>query len=83
MRNVESNQGPFRVRLSLAPLLFADEPTTRAVPAETVATLSVTNPRPVAEAMQILSRRYGWRICYEDPPYVHTRDVLVATVRIW
>ena len=35
--------------------------------------LSVEDPRPVAQAIEILKEKYGWVITYEDP-YVHERD---------
>jgi len=39
----------------------------------------VDDPRPVAKAMALLSRRLGWNITYEDPVYVNADDLLVLT----
>ena len=39
------------------------------------ARFSVDNPRPVAEAIERLEYRNGWRISYEDLPYVHESDM--------
>ena len=42
-------------------------------------TLTVEDGRPVDEALQVLEKRYGWRITYEDPPYIHYSDICVVT----
>jgi hypothetical protein len=42
-------------------------------------TITVQSGRPVAEAIQELNKRYGWRITYEDPPYRHYSDISVVT----
>jgi hypothetical protein len=41
-------------------------------------TITVQGGRPVAQAIQELEKRYGWRITYEDPPYSHYSDVSVV-----
>jgi len=41
--------------------------------------ITVQSGRPVAEAIQVLEKRYGWRITYEDPPYSHYSDISVVT----
>lgn len=46
-------------------------------------TLSVIDPRPVGAAMQMLERKYGVVITYEDPPYIHETDVEDQTSPAW
>lgn len=46
-------------------------------------TLSVNDPRPVGAAMQMLERKYGVVITYEDPPYVHVTDIEDQTIPEW
>jgi hypothetical protein len=41
-------------------------------------TITVQSGRPVAEAIQVLEKRYGWRITYEDPPYSHYSHISVV-----
>ncbi len=38
-------------------------------------TLTVADPRPVSEAIDILASRYGWLVTYEDPPYLNSGDI--------
>jgi hypothetical protein len=56
---------------------------TAAQQAEQRLTISVHDPRPLAEAVRTLEKRHGWIITYEDPPYVHPDDIadVTATVR--
>jgi hypothetical protein len=42
-------------------------------------TITVQSGRPVAEAIQELAKRYGWRTTYEDPPYSHYNDISFLT----
>jgi len=42
-------------------------------------TITVQDPRPVAAAVLELDKRYGWRITYEDPPYVYYGDITEVT----
>jgi len=44
--------------------------------------LSVEDPRPVAEAILELERKYGRVITYEDPRYVHDSDVADVTLKV-
>jgi hypothetical protein len=37
--------------------------------------MTVRDARPVAKAIEMLEQRYGLRITYEDPPYVHGSDI--------
>ena len=46
-------------------------------------TVTVQDPRPVAEAIQELENRYGWQITYEDPPYIHYSDITDVTDAPW
>jgi hypothetical protein len=46
-------------------------------------TITVQGGRPVDEAIQVLNKRYGWRITYEDPPYSHNSDVTDVTYTPW
>jgi hypothetical protein len=46
-------------------------------------TITVQDPRPVAKAILELEDRYGWRITYEDPPYMHCSDFTDATDIPW
>jgi hypothetical protein len=46
-------------------------------------TLTVQDARPVAKAIQELENRYGWRITYEDPPYIHNSDITDVTETPW
>lgn len=46
-------------------------------------TLSVNTPRPVGAAMQMLERKYGFVITYEDAPYIHETDIEDHTVPEW
>ncbi len=45
-------------------------------------TLSVDDPRPVAEVVLKLESQYGWAITYEDPRYVHADDLADVTYRV-
>jgi hypothetical protein len=38
--------------------------------------LSSGDPRPLADALMQLERRYGWQTTYEDPPYEHPEDLM-------
>jgi hypothetical protein len=40
---------------------------------------SVQGSRPLAEAVTVLERQYGWRINYEDPPYTDAADLVDST----
>lgn len=44
--------------------------------------LSVEDPRPVAEAILTLEKKYGWVITYEDPRYVHESDIADVTLKV-
>lgn len=44
--------------------------------------LSVSDPRPVAEAITMLEARYGWIITYEDPRYAHADDITDVTEKV-
>ena len=46
-------------------------------------TLTVQDPRPVAEAILELDMRYGWQITYEDPLYIHYSDLTDVTDTDW
>lgn len=39
-------------------------------------TLSVNDPRPLAEAADQLQKRFGVPITYEDPPYLHSSEIV-------
>src|ERR1700744_794113 len=38
-------------------------------------TLTVNDPRPIAEAVRTLEYKYGYVITYEDPRYIHPDDL--------
>ncbi len=42
-------------------------------------TITVRDPRPVAETIQELEKRHVWRITYEDPPYIHYSEITDVT----
>jgi hypothetical protein len=42
--------------------------------------LSVSDPRPVAKAIQILSDRHGLVVTYEDPPYAFEGETLLGSL---
>lgn len=42
---------------------------------ESAETISVAAPRPIDGAIRELTRRYGWVISYEDPPYEFGGDI--------
>ena len=44
--------------------------------------LSVDDPRPVATAAEMLERKYGWIVTYEDPPYAHESDLVDVTNKV-
>ena len=44
--------------------------------------LSVENPRPVAQAIEMLKEKYGWVITYEDPCYVHESEIADVTLKV-
>jgi hypothetical protein len=46
------------------------------------ALIDVDDPRPLAAAAEILERRYGWVITYEDPPYVYPADIADVTAQV-
>jgi hypothetical protein len=46
-------------------------------------TVTVQDPRPVAEAIQKLENTYGWQITYEDPPYIDYSDITDVTDIPW
>ncbi|HJT71110.1 MAG TPA: hypothetical protein VJ731_12990 [Terriglobales bacterium] len=41
--------------------------------------LTISSPRPIADALEKLEQQYGWVITYEDPEYVSLSDVRDAT----
>src|SRR5579872_4444593 len=45
-------------------------------------TASISNPRPLAAAAQVLELKLGMLIDYEDPPYVSTLDVTDVTAAV-
>jgi hypothetical protein len=47
-----------------------------------VMSVSVDDPRPVAQAMRTLESLYGWTITYEDPRYVHISELADVTYRV-
>lgn len=44
--------------------------------------VSVSSGRPVAEAAEILEKRHGWAITYEDPLYVHESELRDVTLQV-
>jgi hypothetical protein len=44
--------------------------------------ISVNDPRPVALAAEILEKKYGWIITYEDPPYAHESELVDVTEKV-
>jgi hypothetical protein len=44
--------------------------------------LSISDPRPVAKALEILSQRHGIVITYEDPPYAAESDLKDVTTAV-
>jgi hypothetical protein len=44
--------------------------------------LSVKNPRPLAEAILMLEAQYGWIITYEDPRYAYAGDLEDVTEKV-
>jgi hypothetical protein len=45
-------------------------------------TLSVDDPRPVAEAITVLEARFRWIITYEDPRYIYAGDISDVTEKV-
>jgi hypothetical protein len=45
-------------------------------------TVDVTDPRPVANAVEQLEKIYGWPITYEDPIYVHESQLHDVTEQV-
>jgi hypothetical protein len=45
--------------------------------------IAVQGASPVAKATDELEKRYGWRITYEDPPYIHNCDITDLTDTPW
>jgi len=41
--------------------------------------LSVSDPRPLARALDALQKQYGWRVNYEDPKYLSKLDLVEVT----
>ena len=46
------------------------------------ATISVTDPRPLARAIETLEAHYGWVITYEDPRFVFPGDIEDVTLSV-
>jgi len=44
--------------------------------------LAVNDPRPVALAADMLEKKYGWIITYEDPPHVHESELVDVTEKV-
>lgn len=44
--------------------------------------LSISDPRPVAKALEVLSQRHAIAITYEDPPYAFERDLQDVTATV-
>jgi hypothetical protein len=44
--------------------------------------ISVTDPRPLARAIETLEARYGWVITYEDPRFVFPGDIEDVTLSV-
>ncbi len=68
----------------LAPFVTLDSAALLAgeVQTEKVEKLSLEGARPVWKAIDILEARYGWRITYEDPPYVHESEIKDVTEQV-
>jgi len=45
-------------------------------------TISVNSGRPLAEVIEILEKRYGWVITYEDPAYIYPADFEDVTMAV-
>jgi hypothetical protein len=60
-----------------AMLLFGSHPTVARAEAGTnqVIDVAVDDPRPVAKAVDSLMSLYGYRITYEDPPFMYAGDL--------
>ena len=56
--------------------------TGRSIQAPDKERLSVDDPRPVALAAEMLERKYGWIVTYEDPPYAHESDLVDVTEKV-
>lgn len=44
--------------------------------------LSVNDPRPVAEAVSQLEKRFGWVVTYEDPIYANSTEIADVTSQV-
>jgi hypothetical protein len=44
--------------------------------------LSVNGTRPVKLAAEMLEKKYGWVITYEDPPYAHESELVDITEKV-
>jgi hypothetical protein len=44
--------------------------------------LSVKGARPVAEAIEMLEKKYGWVITYEDPRYAHDSEIVDVALEV-
>jgi hypothetical protein len=52
------------------------------VAAQTLENITVSDPRPIAAALEALERRYGLAITYEDPEYVYSSDLKDVTALV-
>ena len=54
------------------------------LPAQPKATenLTVNDPRPVAEAVWQLEKKYGWIVTYEDPIYINSNEIADVTLQV-
>jgi len=55
---------------------------TSATPQARSLTAVVDDARPLAAAIELLEKRHGWVITYEDPPFVHDTDFSDATAKV-
>jgi hypothetical protein len=74
----------FRLPLSLRATAFLALAALAFYAAESSAagTITVDDPRPLAAALDELENRYGWRVTYEDPPYLHDSEIADISHRI-
>jgi hypothetical protein len=78
-RNVKGNLLLFLLCAIIAPILTVAG---RDVQEPIKEQISVSDARPVALAAEMLEKKYGWIITYEDPAYVHESELVDVTEKV-
>jgi hypothetical protein len=63
-------------------LIGIDGTPSKAWQGDQTSTISVNDPRPLAQVIEELEKRYGWVITYEDPAFFYPSDIEDVTLSV-